>query len=67
MTAHFYRYYDIEEPIDVHEEMNCINNILSRLDHESVWNKTYAFKIEEADPWHRNNMVCCYYFKSVDF
>ena len=58
--AYFIIDYNVTNPIDLHVELQCFNNILSEHDINGVWNKIQSFEVKEKDVFNFFFNMSCY-------
>ena len=46
VVAYMYVNYNLNEPIDVHGEMRCINNLLNEFDLVNLWRRIKYFEVK---------------------
>ena len=63
LVGYFLR-FKISNPIDVHKEMETINNLLSEHEINNFWGKIKSLKLEESnETWNDYDMICTFYLK----
>ena len=65
MRCIFYLYFNTDDTVDFHKEMNTTNKLLSENDSTGAWKKTSVFNVCEAGKWSDHNMRCEFRFESV--
>ena len=61
----FFR-FKISNPIDVHKEMETMNNLLLEHDINNSWGKIKLFKVEESnETWNDYDMICTFYLTHI--
>ena len=67
MFAIFYLYFNTNDTVDFHREMNLLNKILSDFDYTGARKKTSVFKVCEAEKWAQHDISCEFLFEPVCF
>ena len=67
MRCIFYLYFNTDDTVDFHKEMNTINKFLSENDSTGAWKETSVFKVCDAEKWSNHDMRCQFCFESVSF